>query len=122
MFTAYYKVFCFVHNHNQMVESNLQQGISRNIEEAKVTKTLATVVVGFIGCWIPTGIIQAVKKTKPFYKIDVAAFILFLQTIFIFTSSTISPFIYTFTNGRLQKEYVRFLRNILPTREQIQPV
>ena len=122
MFTAYYKAFRFVHNHNQIVASNLQQGISRNIEEAKVTKTLVTVVVGFIVCWIPTGIIQAIKVTKPFHKIDMAAFIVFLQTIFIFTSSAINPFIYTFTNRRFQKEYVRFLRSILPNRGQVQPV
>ena len=109
-FTAYYKVFRFVSHHNQMVVPNLQQGISPNIEEARVTKTLVIVVIGFVVCWAPTGITQAMDITKPIHKTKVPAFLILLQTIFMFTSSAINPLIYIFTNRTFKREYVMFLR------------
>ena len=112
VFTAHYKVFRFVAHHNQMVVPNLQQGRSSHIEEAKVSKTLVTVVVGFAVCWAPTGINQAMDVTKPIHKNKVPVFLIFLQTILIFTSSAINPLIYTFTNRRFKQEYMMFLRTL----------
>ena len=124
MITAYYKVFRFVSNHNQMVAPNLQQGISANVEEAKITKTLAIVVVGFVLCWIPIGIIEGMNVIT--LEIDRPSFtglevFKFLQTIFIFTSSVMNPLIYYFTNRRFRREYVAFLRKFLPSNGQAQP-
>ena len=121
IFTAYYKVFRFIFHHNQMVVPNLQQGISPNIEEVKITKTLVTVVVGFVVCWIPAGIIEAVSVTKHIHSFQFPAFVVFLQTIFIFTSSVINPLIYYFTNRRFKREYLRLLCSLLPVQGQIFP-
>ena len=124
MFTAYYKVFRFVSHHNQMVAPNLQQGISANIEEAKITKTLVIVVVGFVLCWLPTGIIEGMNVItldidNPSFKVP--TFVIFLQTIFIFTSSAINPLIYTFTNRRFRRDYIALLYKLLPSNGQAQP-
>ena len=113
MFTAYYKVFRCVARHNQMVVPNLQQGMSVHIEEAKVTKTLAIVVIGFLVCWVPTGIIEAMNTTYIIHRIRLPVFARFLQTMFIFTSSAINPLIYTLTNRRFRRKYLVFLSTVL---------
>ena len=106
---AYYKVFRFVSHHNQAVAPNLQQEMSSHIEETKITKTLAIVVIAFVLCWFPTGIVEAVTVNE----VKVPPFVRFLQTIFIFASSAINPFIYIFTNRRFKREYVEVLRGLL---------
>jgi len=122
MFTAYYKLFGFVSHHNNMVAPHLQhaQGISPHVEEAKVTKTLVIVVVGFVLCWLPTAVIEGLNVTSRIHKIKVPAFAVFLQTLFICTSSAINPLIYTFTNKRFRREYAVFWRSLLPSNRQIQ--
>ena len=115
MFTAYYNVFRFVSHHNHAVAPNLQHGMSSHTEEAKITKTLVIVVVGFVMCWVPTVIIEIMNIVNRYYKVvKVPVFAIFLQTIFIFTSSAINPLIYTFTNRRFKREYLEFLRSVLP--------
>ena len=109
MFTAYYKVFRFVSHHNHAVAPSLQHGMSSHTEEAKIAKTLAIVVLAFVMCWVPAGIIEATTAIK----IKVPAFVRFIQTLFIFTSSTINPLIYSFTNRRFKREYLEFVRSIL---------
>ena len=121
IFTTYYKLFRFISHHNQIVVPNLQQGISPNIEEVKITKTLVTVAVGFVVCWIPAGIIEVVSVTKHIHSFQFATFVVFLQTIFIFTSSVINPLIYYFTNKRFKREYLRLLCSLLPVQGQIFP-
>ncbi len=110
MFTAYYKVFRFVSYHNHAVAPSLQHGFSTQIEEAKITKILLIVVLAFVLCWVPTGIIEAVTAIK----VKVPVFVIFLQTLFIFASSAINPLIYTFTNRRFKKEYLELVRSFLP--------
>lgn len=116
MFTAYYKVFRFVSHHNQRVAPKLQRGISPKIEEAKVTKTLVIVFAGFVMCWIPTGIIEGIILTRRLriHRMKLPEFVIFLETIFIFTSNAVNPLIYTFTNRRFRKEHSVFLRSLLP--------
>ena len=56
---SYAKVFYTVSRSNQVfsLENNLPQ-LRVNVEEAKVTKTLAVVVVGFSFCWLPIGVMD----------------------------------------------------------------
>ena len=56
---CYAKVFYTVSRSNQVFshENNLQQ-LRANVEEAKVTKTLIAVMVGFTCCWLPVCIID----------------------------------------------------------------
>ena len=56
IFLAYFKVFRFVSNHNNTVSSNLQEANNLHTE-AKITKTLVFVVLGFVSLWVPVTLI-----------------------------------------------------------------
>lgn len=56
---CYIKVFCTVSRKNQLFsQENSPQKLRANLQEVKVTKTLATVMVCFTFCWIPIGIMD----------------------------------------------------------------
>ena len=117
IFLAYFIVFRFVSHHNQTVGSNLQQGNSSHIEEAKITKTLVIVVLGFSSCWAPAITIHLIYIFGGYQhdgQFRMPAFAILLQTLFIFAISCINPFIYGFTNRRFRKEYLELLRLLLP--------
>ena len=122
IFLAYYKVFRFVSRHNQSVGSTLQQGRHLHVEEIKITRTLAIVVFGFVACWIPTGVIEALDIVCRALGTNVPAFVIFQRTLFMFASCAINPFIYGFTNRSLRKGFWQLLRchqqscrQVLPT-------
>ena len=46
-----------------MQENNPQQ-LRANVEEAKVTKTLAAVMVGFTCCWLPICIVDNIDAAR----------------------------------------------------------
>ena len=109
---CYAKVFCTVSRSNQVfsVENNLHQ-LRVNVEEAKVTKTLAAVVVGFSFCWLPVGVMDYIdvaqgKPTFPRHAYLTYGFLIYL-------SSTVNPFIYGVTNKQFRREYKAILRQIL---------
>ena len=90
---------------------NLQHGMTSPTEEAKITKTFVVVVLAFVMCWVPTGIIEIMNIVNRYHNVvKVPVFAIFLQTIFIFTSSAINPLIYTVTN----RAHLGFLRSVLP--------
>ena len=123
IFLAYFKVFRFVSHHNHTVASNLQQGNPSHIEEAKVTKTLVIVVLGFTACWAPVLAIHFINMLGRYQirHFKMPTFIFLFQTICIFASSAINPFIYAFTNKRFRKEYFKLLRSFLPSGTPIGP-
>ena len=63
IFLAYFKVFRFVSRHNRNVASNLHQGNILQIEEAKITRTLVIVVLGFLACWASVTTIQFIDTS-----------------------------------------------------------
>ena len=65
IFLAYFEVFRYVSYHNCAVASNLQQGNPLQIEEAKITRTLVIVVLGFLACWAPVITIQVIDLFHP---------------------------------------------------------
>ena len=109
---CYAKVFYTVSRSNQVfsLENNLHQ-LRVNVEEAKVTKTLAAVMVGFSFCWLPIGVMDYIdvaqgKPTFPRQAYLTYGFLLYL-------SSTINPFIYGVTNKQFRREYKAILKQIL---------
>ncbi|XP_078363085.1 melanopsin-like [Oculina patagonica] len=124
IFVAYFKVFRFVTHHNHAVASNLQQPSTSHTEEAKITKTLVTVVLGFVFCWAPIIVIQFIDMIaySHFEQFRMPNFVFLLQTICIFASSAINPFIYGFTNKRFRKQYVELLGVLCPSAPQVAPV
>lgn len=123
IFLAYFKVFRFVSRHNRNVASNLHQGNTLQIEEAKITRTLVIVVLGFLACWAPVITIQFIDILGRYRygHFRMPAFAFLNQSICIFGCSSTNPLIYVFTNKRYRKEYFVLLSSLLPSGAQIAP-
>ena len=122
IFLAYLKVFRFVSHHNHGVASNLQQANTLR-RETKVTKTLVTVVLGFVVCWVPVIVIQFIylfvdSKLK---QLRIPNFVYLFQVTLIYASSAINPFIYGLTNKQFRKEYLELLRVLCASTTQVVP-
>ena len=108
---CYAKVFYTVSRTNQVfsLENNPQQ-LRANVEEAKVTKTLAAVMVGFTFCWLPVLIIDYIDAARGEHTLPRQAYLAY--SFLIYLSSTINPFIYGATNKRFRREYKVILRKV----------
>ena len=116
-------MFRFVSHHNHAVAGNLQQGNNSHIEEAKITKTVAIVVLGFVCCCAPATTIHFVSVFGGYNRKEssMPAYAFLIQTPCTFLTSCIKPFIYGFTNRGFRKEYLELLRSLLPLGAQVAP-
>ena len=114
---CYAKVFSTVSRSNQVFshENNLQQ-LRANVEEAKVTKTLVAVMVGFTCCWLPVCIIDYTDAARGEHTLPRQAYLAY--GFLIYLSSTINPFIYGATNRQFRREYKAILNKLLRFRHQ----
>ena len=101
---CYAKVFYTVSRSNQVFshENNLQQ-LRANVEEAKVTKTLAAVMFGFSCCWLPICIMDVFDAAHGGHTLPRQAYLTYAFLVYL--SSTINPVIYGGTNKQLRREY-----------------
>ena len=108
---CYAKVFYTVSRTNQVFssESNPQQ-LRANVEEAKVTKTLAAVMAGFAFCWLPVCIIDYIDAARGEQTLPREAYLTY--GFLVYLSSTINPFIYAATNKHFRREYKVILRKV----------
>ncbi|CAH3143276.1 unnamed protein product [Porites lobata] len=109
---CYAKVFYTVSRSNRVFSRvNDSQQLRANVEEAKVTKTLAAVMAGFLFCWLPISVIDYIDlaRGKPSFPRRLYLVYGFL----IYLSSTINPFIYGATNRLFRREYKAILEAIL---------
>ncbi|CAH3151107.1 unnamed protein product [Pocillopora meandrina] len=76
-----------------------------NVEEAKVTRRLVAVVVGFACCWLPIFIIDNIDMAQgePTCTLPRPAYVTY--GFLLYLSSTINPFIYCATDKRFRREY-----------------
>ena len=104
---CYAKVFYTVSRSNQVFsqENNLQQ-LRANVEEAKVTKTLAAVMVGFTCCWLPISVMDNIDAARGEHTLPRQAYLTY--AFLVYSSSTINPFIY----GVMNRQFRRELKNI----------
>ena len=109
---CYAKVFCSVSQSNRVfsLQSNLQQ-LRANVEEAKVTKTLAAVMVGFTCCWLPISVMDYIDVAQGKSTFSRQAYLTY--GFLIYLSSAINPFIYGVTNKQFRREYKAILSQIL---------
>ena len=109
---CYAKVFCSVSRSNRVfsLQNNLQR-LRAYVEETKVTESLAAVMVGFICCWLPIGLMDYidVAQGKPTFPRQAYLAYGFL----IYPSSTINPFIYGGTNKKFRREYKGILSKVI---------
>ena len=92
-----------------MQENNPQQ-LRANVEEAKVTKTLAAVMVGFTCCWLSICIVDNIDATRGEDTLPRQVYLTY--GFLCYLSSTINPFIYVATNKQFRREYKAILSNI----------
>ena len=114
---CYAKVFRTLSRSNQVFsqENNLQQ-LRANVEEAKVTKTLAAVMVGFTCCWLPISVMDNIDAARGEHTLPRQAYLTY--SFLAYLSSTINPFIYVATNKQFRREYKAILRMIVCFRGQ----
>ena len=109
---CYAKVFYTVSRSNSVFsQENNPQQLRANVEEAKVTKTLAAVMVGFACCWLPVCIIDYIDAARGEPTLARQAY--FAYGFLVYLSSTINPFIYGAMNKHFRREYKAVLRGML---------
>ena len=81
-----------------------------NVEEAKVTKRLVAVVVGFACCWLPVFVVANFDMTRGEPTLPRQVYLTY--SLLIYLSSTINSFIYSAADNRFRREYKVVLRKI----------
>ena len=114
---CYVKVFYTVSKANRVFsrENNPQQ-LRANVEEAKVTKTLAAVVVGFACCWLPISVMDSIDSVRGEHSLPREAYLTY--SFLCYLSSTINPIIYGAMNKQFRQEYKHILCKIFRIRTQ----
>ena len=107
---CYYKVYKTVSASNKRfrpqnanINIKQQKQLASNVEEAKVTKTLAVVVIAFACCWLPIGVIDTVDVFQGDTLLPRQLYLFYGYLVFI--SSTANPFIYGILSPTFRREY-----------------
>ena len=109
---CYAKVFYTVSESNRVFsqENNLEQ-LRANVQEAKLTKTLAAVMAGFALCWLPVCVIDYIDAARGEPTLPRKAYVTY--GFLVYLSSTINPFIYGVMNTNFRREYKLILSKLL---------
>ena len=109
---CYSKVFYTVSQSNQVFSqqnSDLHHDQFRaNVEEAKVTKTLAAVMAGFTCCWLPICVMDFIDAARGEPTLSRQAYLTYAFLAYL--SSTINPIIYGAMNRYFRQEYKAIMR------------
>ena len=108
---CYIKVFYTISRTNRVFSlENHPQRLLPNVQEAKVTKTLAAVMVGFAFCWLPVCIVDFIDTARGGRTFPRQAYLTY--GFLVYLSSTINPFIYGVMNRHFKREYKAILRKL----------
>ena len=109
---CYIKVFYTVSQSNRVFshENNPQQ-LRANVEEAKVTKTVAAVMAGFAFCWLPICIMDYIDAARGGPTLPRPAYLTY--GFLAYLSSAINPVIYGAMNRHFRREYKAILKKVL---------
>ena len=108
---CYVKVFRAVSRSNRVFSlENNPELLRVNVEEAQVTKRLVAVVVGFACCWLPVFVVDNIDMARGEPTLPRQVYL--TNSLLIYLSSTINPFIYCATVKRFRREYKVVLRRI----------
>ena len=101
---CYVKVFRTVSRSNRVFSlENNSELLRVNVQEAKVTKRLVAVMVGFACYWLPIAIIDNIDIAHGEPILPRLAYLTY--GFLLYLSSTINPFIYCATDKRFRREY-----------------
>ncbi|RMX48025.1 hypothetical protein pdam_00002662 [Pocillopora damicornis] len=108
---CYVKVFRAVSRSNRVFSlENNPELLRVNVEEAQVTKRLVAVVVGFACCWLPVFVVDNIDMARGEPTLPRQVYL--TNSLIIYLSSTINPFIYCAADKRFRREYKVVLRKI----------
>ena len=102
-----FKVYKQVREHSRQLTSMTTHAPSVNVEEVRITKTLAVVIGAYLICFIPAAIINLIEMVQPSFKIPL--WIDILSMILVFCNHANNPVIY----GALNKQYRRAFKDIM---------
>ena len=107
---CYIKVFYAVSRTNQVFSpENSPQQLRANVEEARVTKTLAAVMAGFAFCWLPICVMDYIDAVRGERSLPRKAYLTY--GFLVYLSSTINPFIYGTMNRYFRQDYKAIMRS-----------
>ena len=111
---CYFKVYKVVRDANRTFAQNNRgqtghstKQLSANVEEAKVTKTLVAVLIGFVSCWLPISVVDIIDVVMGAPTLPRQLYLTY--ALLAYTSSTINPFIYGVFNRTFRKEFKKIL-------------
>ena len=107
---CYYKVYRTVNNSNKIFTKASEKKLRANVEEAKITKTLVAVLLGYLACWTPICIIDYVDVGFGESAFPRRVYIMYM--FMLYGSSSINPFIYGVMNKSFRREYKRVASEI----------
>ena len=114
---CYVKVFRSVSRSNRVFCPGVNPSeLHANVEEAKVTKTLVAVLLGFACCWLPISVVDNVDAARGEPAIPRQVYLTYAFLIYL--SSAINPFIYGIMNRQFRREFKALLRKITFFRRQ----
>ena len=106
---CYAEMFYTVSKSNQVFSpQNNPEQLTANVEEAKVTKTLAAVMAAFAFCWIPICVMDYIDAARGERTLPRQAYLAY--GLLGYLSSAINPFIYGAMNTNFRQEYKAILR------------
>ena len=113
---CYTKVFYTVSRTNQVFShGNNPQQLQANVEEAKVTKTLAVVMAGFSFCLLPICIMDYIDAARGKPTLPRQAYLTYAGFL-AYLSSTLNSVIYGATNRHFRREYKLIVKKLFRCR------
>ena len=106
---CYVKIYKTIRFHNTATAPSSQNDNSPyGVQEARITRLLTVVVVGFYLCLFPRYITIILEGLK-LLPLGVSRYIVFMRTFPLFTSSVINPIFYGVMNPSFRLEFVKIV-------------
>ena len=106
-----FKIFKQVKRHSKQVNIMASNAPTVNVEEVKITKTLAVVIGAYLICFIPAATINLIEMVYPSFEIPL--WIDVLSMILVFCNHANNPVIYGALNKQYRKAFKDIFRNFL---------
>ena len=106
-----FKIFKEVGHHSKRVNAMSSNAPSVNVEEVRITKTLAVVIGAYLICFIPAATINLIEMVQPSFEIPL--WIDILSMILVFCNHANNPVIYGALNKQYRKAFKDILKNLL---------
>ena len=102
------KIYQTIRHHNTAAAPSSQEGHSSyGVEEAKMTRLLTVVVVGFYLCWLPVFVYGVLQSTKVVG--ETSKYLNFYYLFPAFASSAINPIVYGVMNQAFRVEFLKII-------------